>query len=150
MRLDEMNSAVTARFPRIMPEENSACLVVPKEELCAVGAFLRSEPFDFDDLNCATAVDRRTSLELVYMLYSTAKRHELTLKVRLEAAKPSVESLTGLWRSADWFEREIYDLFGIAFIGHPDLKRILNPDDWQGHPLRKDYSHPDFITKPKV
>ena len=77
--------------------------------------------------------------EVVYHLYSTAHNHRLRLKVPLTAADPSVDSLTGLWHSANWFEREAWDLFGVTFTGHPNLKRLLMYEEFQGHPLRKDY-----------
>ena len=77
--------------------------------------------------------------EVVYHLYSLARNHRLRLKVPIAEADPVVPSVTGLWRSADWFEREIWDMFGIRFTGHPNLKRIMMYDAFEGHPLRKDY-----------
>jgi len=77
--------------------------------------------------------------EVVYHFYSTVRNHRLRLKVPLTMADPTVDSLTGLWRSADWFEREVWDMFGIRFTGHPNLKRILMYEEFKGHPLRKDY-----------
>ena len=77
--------------------------------------------------------------EVVYHFYSTVKNHRLRLKVPVTAADPMVDSLTGVWRSADWFEREVWDMFGIRFTGHPNLKRILMYEEFTGHPLRKDY-----------
>ena len=77
--------------------------------------------------------------EVVYHVYSTVKNHRLRLKVPVTAADPTVDSLTGVWRSADWFEREVWDMFGIRFTGHPNLKRILMYEEFKGHPLRKDY-----------
>ncbi len=77
--------------------------------------------------------------DVVYHFYSSVQNHRLRVKVPLTLADPVVESLTGLWASANWFEREIWDLFGIRFTGHPDLKRILMYESFQGHPLRKDY-----------
>ena len=77
--------------------------------------------------------------EVVYHLYSSQHNHRLRLKVPLRAADPSVDSLTGLWAAANWFEREVWDLFGITFTGHPNLKRILLYASFEGHPLRKDY-----------
>ena len=77
--------------------------------------------------------------ELVYHLYSTTRNHRVRLKVPLTSADPSADSLTGLWQGANWFEREVWDLFGIRFTGHPDLRRLLLYEAFQGHPLRKDY-----------
>ncbi len=77
--------------------------------------------------------------EVVYHLFSIARKHRLRLKVRVNAEGAAVESLTGMWPAANFFEREVFDLFGSNFSGHPDLRRIMMPDDWEGHPLRKDY-----------
>ena len=77
-------------------------------------------------------------------------RHaSVILQTTLATNDLTVESLANIWRSADWLEREVYDLFGVRFLNHPDLKRILNPDDWDVHPLRKDFSRPDFVKKPQ-
>ena len=83
--------------------------------------------------------DDEYRFEVVYHLYSSAHNHRLRLKVPLTAADPSVDSLTDLWHSANWFEREAWDLFGVTFTGHPNLKRLLMYEEFQGHPLRKDY-----------
>lgn len=90
----------------------------------------------FDNLHCITAVDNKDHIELIYSFYSLKEHAAVTLKVRLEGDL-SVESLEKHWRSADWLEREVFDLFGVKFLNHPNLKRILNPDEWTIHPLRK-------------
>ncbi len=89
-----------------------------------------------------TAVDRYPGaprFEVVYHLHSIERNQRVRLKCRLEGDAPEIESVTSVWRSADWYEREVFDLFGIRFRKHPDLRRIMMPDDWEGHPLRKDY-----------
>jgi NADH-quinone oxidoreductase subunit C len=95
----------------------------------------------FDFLNCVTAVDwnKKNILEVVYHLYSYPKRHEIVVKIELDRAKPQVPSVESIWKTANWQEREQFDLLGVEFLGHPDLKRVLMPDDWVGHPMRKDY-----------
>jgi NADH-quinone oxidoreductase subunit C len=93
-------------------------------------------------LSAVTAVDRYPAeprFEVVYLLHSLDHNQRLRLKCRLEGARPEIQSVTGVWRSANWYEREVYDLFGVIFRNHPDLRRIMMPQDWQGHPLRKDY-----------
>lgn len=95
----------------------------------------------FQRLSCLTAVDTGEGLEAVYILEKPAEREQLTLKVPLAYEGPVVESLTSLWPGADWLEREVYDLFGIGFEGHPDLRRIVLEDDFVGHPLLKSYEH---------
>jgi len=103
---------------------------------------LRDDPaLAFDFLQNLTAVDwiKRDAIEMVYHLFSYAHRHTIALKVDLPRATPRVPSVAGLWPSANWMEREQFDLLGVVFEGHPDLRRLLMPDDWAGHPMRKDY-----------
>ncbi len=90
------------------------------------------------DLTCADSHPSIPRFEVVYHLLSIPKKTRLRLKVRLAEDEP-IESITSVWPSANFYEREVFDLFGIRFVGHPNLKRILMPDDWEGHPLRKDY-----------
>lgn len=82
------------------------------------------------------------SYTVAYFLHSLKHRHKVHLHVKLPKEKPQVKSVQGIWSGANWFERECYDLFGIEFLGHPDLRRLLLPDDWKGYPLRKDYEFP--------
>lgn len=115
-------------------------LLVDPEQIVAVCRFLKQE-HAFNRLSSVTAVDwhpAQPRFEVVYHLHSLPRGERLRLKCRL-AEGASIESLTGVWRAADWYEREVYDLFGIPFRGHPNLKRIMLPEDWEGHPLRKDY-----------
>ena len=96
----------------------------------------------FERLGTVTAVDRYPAeprFEVVYHLQSIAKKQWLRLKARLSGDNPEIESAFAVYRSADWYERETFDLFGIRFLHHPDLRRIMMPEDWVGHPLRKDY-----------
>ena len=87
---------------------------------------------------------------MVYHLFTFKNRFMLTLKVFLTMEDLTVESLAHLWRSADWLEREVFDLFGVKFLNHPDLRRILNPDEWTDYPLRKNFDRPDFHRLPAV
>ena len=116
---------------------------VAPEALGPVARVLRDAPdMAFALLADVTAVDhwpREPRYELVYTLVSIANRQRLRLKVRLPGDDPHVETVTGVWPAANWLEREVWDLFGIVFDGHPDPRRLLMPDDWEGHPLRKDY-----------
>lgn len=86
-----------------------------------------------------SGVDLETHMEVVYHLYSIEQRQEVCVKVKTSREQPSVPSVTPIWAGANWNEREVYDLLGIRFRGHPDLRRIMMPDNWEGHPLRKDY-----------
>lgn len=118
-------------------------VVVPRERLQRAAEYLASEPsLRFSFLSDITTVDRfplEPRFEVNYHLLSLDRRERLRLKVRLGGSDPVVHSVIPVWPTANWHERENFDLFGIRFEGHPDLRRILMPDDWEGHPLRKDY-----------
>jgi NADH-quinone oxidoreductase subunit C len=118
-------------------------IVVPRAHLRRAAQFLASEPsLDFTFLSDITAVDRfplEPRFEVNYQLLSLGRRVRLRLKVRLPGNEPTVSSVTPVWPTANWHERESFDLMGIRFEGHPDLRRILMPDEWEGNPLRKDY-----------
>lgn len=117
-------------------------VVIEKESLLALCSFLKDDPdLQYDFLSDVTAVDypeREKRFDVVYNLYSIPKRWRIRLKVTV-GEEESVPSITSLWASANWSEREVFDLFGIRFDNHPDLTRIVMPDDWVGHPLRKDF-----------
>jgi NADH-quinone oxidoreductase subunit C len=117
-------------------------VIVPASKLLDVSGFLRDAPeasFDFcSDVTASDWPTRPQRFDVVYCLYSTTRRHRVRVKVRA-AESEGVPSVTGVWPSANWLEREVYDLFGVNFTGHPNRKRILMPDDWQGYPQRKDY-----------
>jgi len=117
-------------------------VIVPPAQLLAVASHLRDASGAlFDGCSDVTATDwppRAERFDVIYCLYSTTLRHRVRLKVRVADGAP-VPSVTSVWPSTAWLEREVFDLFGIRFEGHPDLRRILMPDDWQGHPQRKDY-----------
>ena len=118
-----------------------ANLEVRADKLVAVCRFLKDQQ-QFVRLADLTAVDchiRVPRFEVIYHLHSFEKNQRLRLKCRLPEAAAEVDSITSVWRSANWHEREVFDLFGIVFRGHPNLRRIMLPEDWEGHPLRKDY-----------
>ena len=118
-------------------------IYVSREHVAELAGALREQPaLAFDFLSELTAVDywpKEPRYEVVYVLVSIAHRQRLRLKVRLAADDPHVATVSGVWPAANWLEREVWDLFGIAFDGHPDPRRLLMPEDWQGFPLRKDY-----------
>jgi len=118
-------------------------VVLKRERLVDICRLLKEDAsLKFDYLIDVTAVDyspKAPRFEVVYQLHSMTHGHRIRLKVPVEEDDASVPSVVRVWRTADWHERETYDLFGIEFTGHPDLRRILMPDDWEGHPLRKDY-----------
>lgn len=150
MLQNEISAAIKAKFPEAQEEAGTGAVVIPKDALLKVAQYLRNEGLSFDNLHCVTAIDRKEKIEVVYIFYSLLKRHGLTLKVYLSPEDLNIASLASIWRSADWLERETYDMFGVVFSGHPDMRRILNPYDWEGYPLRKGYTHPELIPKPKL
>jgi NADH-quinone oxidoreductase subunit C len=108
-----------------------ACALLKEDAAC---------PFNFlSDITCVDWYPAEPRFEVIYHLLSIAKKERVRLKVHLNSASPVVESLTSVWPGANFFEREVFDLFGIRFTGHPYLRRILMPEDWEGYPLRKDY-----------
>ena len=126
-------------------------VVVAPEAIAEVAAFVKDDPeLAFDNLMCLSAVDypKETPprLEVVYHLLSYAHAHTFVLKVHLPREEARVPTVEATWAVANWHEREAYDLFGITFDGHSDLRRILLPDDWQGYPLRKDWVDPEFYN----
>jgi len=111
------------------------------------GVALENDQLFFDQLSCITGLDNGPeagTLEVIYHLYSIPFNRSLALRVVLPRDNPEVESLAGIWKSANWLEREVFDMYGVRFRGHPDLRRILMPADWEGFPLRKDYQHQEI------
>jgi NADH-quinone oxidoreductase subunit C len=127
-------------------------IVVPRELLRATAEFCRAS-LQFDYLSDATSVDRfpaEPRFELNYHLVSIPNKNKVRLRTRVSGADPVVDSLVPVWPGAGWLEREIFDLMGIRFHGHPDLRRILLPDDWEGHPLRRDFPTEGFRDVPET
>lgn len=116
--------------------------VIDKEALLQVATFLRDGPGEFSlllDLTCVDYAGEELRFEMVYHLFSLSRNRRLRIKTRLEERDLRISSLTSLWKNANWLEREVYDLFGVHFEGHPDLRRLFMYDGFEGHPLRKDY-----------
>jgi NADH-quinone oxidoreductase subunit C len=119
---------------------------VKADKWVEVATFLRDDPtLRFDFLQNVTAVDwiKQARIDVVYHLYSYPNRHQAVVKIELPRENPIVPSVAGVWKTADWNEREQFDLLGVQFTGHPDLRRILMPDDWVGYPMRKDFKEPE-------
>jgi NADH-quinone oxidoreductase subunit C len=129
-------------------------IIVPAESIVIVcKTLLENSSTYFDMLSCLTGIDNgveANTMEVVYNLYSIPFNHHLTLKVVLPRDNPEVNTVSHIWKTADWHEREAYDLLGLKFINHPDLRRILLPADWEGYPLRKDYKHQEYYRGVKV
>ncbi|SMD36540.1 NADH dehydrogenase subunit C [Reichenbachiella faecimaris] len=129
-------------------DENATpkAIVIEPDQVEPVLALLKDdESTYFDLLSCLTAIDNGpevNTMEVIYNLYSIPLEHSLMVKTTISREKPAIESVSHLWKTADWHEREAFDLFGIRFNNHPDLRRILMPADWEGYPMRKDYEEP--------
>ncbi|MFQ5793289.1 MAG: NADH-quinone oxidoreductase subunit C [Acidobacteriota bacterium] len=150
MTAAEIHQKLDQKFPgktrRTELEATDPFLVVDSSSIKEIGTWLRDEPeLAFDTLHCLSGVDypKENKLEVVYHLFSLKHRHWIVLKVELPRQEPRTPTVEGVWKTANWHEREVYDLLGIAFEGHTDLRRIFLPDDWAGHPLRKDWEWPD-------
>lgn len=133
----------TAPEVSVAPYCTPAAFAVAAESLLPVLTGLHTNPdFFFDQLSCLTGIDNgpeANTMEVVYHLYSIPFNRSLAIKLVVPRENPEVPSVAHIWRTANWHEREAFDLLGIRFTGHPDLRRILMPADWEGHPLRKDY-----------
>lgn len=112
-----------------------------------VAKLLYNAPFDFNYLFCLTCVDWKTHLGMVYHLTSTKHRHTIVIKAKLDRTNPVIETVSDIWRTADFHEREVAELFGVQFNGHPDLRKLILTDDFEGFPLRKDFEDPINMIK---
>lgn len=147
MDLDGIVNRVKAKFPEAVLEaaafRGETTLRVKAEEILPLCRFLHDDPeLSFDYLVDLCGVDdypREPRFEVVYHLCATRTRERLRLKIALPGPNPRAASVAPVWKAADWLEREAFDMFGIVFVGHPDLRRILLTPEWEGHPLRKDY-----------
>jgi NADH-quinone oxidoreductase subunit C len=150
---------LTAQFPEIFFEarrfRDELTVYVPRENIVAVAQFLRDgEGLNYNylaDLTGNDWPDRDPRFEVIYQLYSLEHHTRLRLKVRVPENDCTCPSVTGVWGTANWHEREVFDMFGVTFSGHPDLRRILMPVEWEGHPLRQDYAigweEPEFTVR---
>ena len=124
-------------------DRDEMTIVVDRGDIREACALLKQDatcPFNFlSDITCVDWYPSEPRLEVIYHLLSIPNKERVRLKVRLNSESPVVDSLTAIWPGANFFEREVYDLFGVRFSGHPYLRRIMMPEDWDGHPLRKDY-----------
>lgn len=140
--------------PGVDANSSPKAIIVAREDLLSVAVFLlEDKDMYFDSLSCITGIDNGPAtgkMEVVYNLYSIPYNHHLMIRVDLPRDSPRIESVSHLWKTADWMEREIFDMYGIVFSGHPDLRRILMPADWEGHPLRKDYKQQEYYRDIKV
>jgi len=149
MTSQELLAAIQTKFPGLQEiaktqgqaRGDELYLSVPAAQLMELCRYIRFDPpLSFDFLSFVTSIDWKTHYEVVYYITSTLHKHKLVIKVKVDDRdNPEVPTISTVWPAADWQEREIFDLMGIKFKGHYNLRRILLPEDWEGYPLRKDY-----------
>ncbi len=148
--MSEFGKLIEAAWPGSVVAEfegpgDELTIEIAREHIRSVGRFLKGEPCAFtllSDVTCADYLEgdgRGNRFRLAYHLFSPATGERVRLRVWADADAPEVDSVQPVWATADWHEREVFDMFGVRFAGHPDLSRILMPFDWEGHPLRRDY-----------
>lgn len=151
MNTEQLQEYVLQKYPGLDVEPVAAdfTVFIPPEKYLEFCQFLKNDPqLQFENVMCLTAVDQLEHLELVGHLNSYSKHHRIGVKVRLPRENPKIPTVVSLWPGANWHERETFDLYGIVFEGHPDLRRILLPDDWEGYPMLKDYKHWNLVPLP--
>ncbi len=131
--------AVISCVPNAKNNDLITIIVNPEHFLSTATVLKNDEQFQFDYCRNVSGSDLETHMEVAYYLCSMTLNHEVCIKATTNRETPEVQSLTSVWETANWNEREIFDLLGINFTGHPDMRRIMMPDNWVGHPLRKDY-----------
>jgi NADH:ubiquinone oxidoreductase subunit C len=150
VKVEDLREHLCDRYPDLCPmfsiEFGDGIMVVDPERLHEAATDLRDLGFDL--LGMVTAVDRDDHFEMVYRLRSRTMLCGMFLKCLIPRERPVIESMCDLWPGANWHEREVFDLFGVTFTGHPDPRRMFLPDDWSGHPLRKDYRDDRMIRRP--
>jgi len=131
-----------------LDEENEVIFVTNDSWLEIAKNLKEDKDLTFDYLSCVTGYDKGVNekLGVAYNFYSTSKKHSLEIRIEVERDNANIPSIEKIWRIADWMEREVFDLYGIEFKDHWDLRRILLPADWEGFPLRKDYKEPDYYN----
>jgi NADH-quinone oxidoreductase subunit C len=147
MSIEELTTKITELLPSASFEEGGEFPAVKVEAgswLTFAGQLRGNPSLNFDYLFCLTCIDWKTHLTMVYFFTSTSDRQkQLVVKIKLDSSKPELESVAGIWRTAEFHEREVYEMFGVNFLHHPDLRLLILPDGWEGkNPLRKDFEDP--------
>jgi NADH-quinone oxidoreductase subunit C len=140
--VEELKNKFPEKVKDISVQFGDDIVTIEKESLLDVAKFLKEKPYDFAmllDLTCVDYPGRKDRFEMVYHFFSLSNNLRLRVKTRLPDKDPSIDSLTSVWKNANWLEREAYDMFGVRFEGHPYLRRLFMYDGFEGHPLRKDY-----------
>ena len=145
MTFKEISEAVKDKFPNSKINIEEEWVEVSREDWLEVALFIKEQPvLLFDFLSCLSSINtEELGFYVAYNLMSTSLKHDLEIRV-FAGSDMQIKSVANIWRTADWHEREAYDLMGISFEGHPDMRRILLPSDWDGHPLQKKYEEPYY------
>ncbi|MBC8216697.1 MAG: NADH-quinone oxidoreductase subunit C [Candidatus Marinimicrobia bacterium] len=156
---EQVAQKLETQFPGaviVQEEPVEDCIMLTSDQWQDVAKFLRDDPeLKFDSLQCITGVDLgdENPMDVRYNLHSMSLLHKIEIRIPVKKDNPTIPSIEKIWRIGDWFEREVYDMYGIRFEGHRDLRRMLLPEDWEGWPLRKDYETPQTyhgMVVPKV
>jgi NADH-quinone oxidoreductase subunit C len=151
MNNEELKIKLTQLMPEATFEEGSEWITVNVESqnwLSFAQLLRKEDTLFFDYLFCLTCIDWKTHLTMVYHLSSTRFRHNMVVKAKLDRNKPEIETVSHIWRTAEFHEREVYEMFGVDFLNHPDLRLLILPDGWEGkNPLRKDFEDPINMIK---
>ena len=151
MSNEELKVKIIERLPSAAFEESGEWLTIniePKDWLPLAQQFRNDDSLYFDYLFCLTCIDWKTHLTMVYHLSSVKHRHNIVIKSKLDRSNPEIETVSHIWKTAEFHEREVYEMFGVNFLNHPDLRLLILPDGWEGrNPLRKDFEDPINMIK---
>jgi len=156
MTAQEIQSSLKAKFADAVLDAKlevmQPWISIAPDRMKDVALLLRDDPsMQFDYMMCLSGVDYNDGrLGIVYHLFSMVHKHKIVLKAFCTKESPHVRSVSSVWGTANWHEREVFDMYGVVIDDHPDLRRLLMPDDWEGHPLRKDYKVPEFYNGMRV
>ena len=140
--ISELKEKFTDRIKETTSDFGDDTVLIDRDFLAELVQFLKQKPYEYTmllDITCVDYLGREPRFEMVYHLLSLSAKHRLRIKVPLAEKNLSVESMSAIWKNANWLEREVYDMFGVRFYGHPDLRRLFMYDGFEGFPLRKDY-----------
>jgi NADH-quinone oxidoreductase subunit C len=151
MTTEELKTKINELLPTATFEEGGEWLninVEPADWLSFAGQLRNDESLHLNYLFCLTCIDFKTHLTMVYHLTSTKYRHNIVVKSKLDRNKPAIETVSHIWKTAEFHEREVYEMFGVNFLNHPDLRLLILPDGWEGkNPMRKDFEDPVNMIK---
>ncbi len=149
MTNEEIKEYISAHAPNATFEETGEWLniIIEAAEWKALATAIKGNPLQMDFVFCLTCVDWKTHLTMVYHLTSTKQRHNIVIKANLTIDQPQIETVAGIWRTAEFHEREVFEMFGVHFSNHPDLRKLILEEDFKGFPLRKDFEDPINMIK---